>query len=63
MPREHKDKGKHREKLCRLEMFNKIVEKLMQEEGMSREAAEQAANEMMSKQNLSNQKLKDVGKT
>ena len=63
MPREGAPQKAQRKTLSPQEMFNKIVEKLMQEEGMSREAAEQAANEMMSKQNLSNQKMKDGGKT
>lgn len=64
MPRGTQGQGQGQKKtMSPQEMFNKIVEKLMQEEGMSREAAEQAANEMMSKQNLSNQKMKDGGKT
>lgn len=62
MPRQGQGQGQ-KKTMSPQEMFNKIVEKLMQEEGMSREAAEQAANEMMSKQNLSNQKMKDGGKT
>tara|TARA_R100000455_G_C6269129_1_gene124693 strand:+ start:239 stop:583 length:345 start_codon:yes stop_codon:yes gene_type:complete len=57
-----------RKTLSPQEMFNRIVEKLMQEEGLSREEAERTANDMMSKQNLSNQKMsnqkmKDGGKT
>ena len=64
MPRGTQGQGQGQGKtMSPQEMFNKIVEKLMQEEGMSREAAEQAANEIMSKQNLSNQKMKDGGKT
>ena len=68
MPREGAPQQVQRKTLSPQEMFNRIVEKLMQEEGLSRQEAEQTANEMMSKQNLSNQKMsnqkmKDGGKT
>jgi len=64
MPRGTQGQGQGQKKtMSPQEMFNRIVEKLMQEEGLSRQEAEQTANEMMSKQNLSNQKMKDGGKT